>query len=247
MPISPNQGPNNGGTVVTITGTNLAGALEVNFNGVAATITANTPTSVTVINPPGSGVNSVTVVTNGGTSNPLSFYYIANPFLTSLSESSGPVAGGNTIEIYGNNLSTATSVQFGANAATPTVITDSQINVVVPAGAAAGSVLVTVTTAGGSTAGLNYVYVDAPTISSVSPSSGSTTGGTSVTITGTGFATLSSATVDGSSSAFGVISDTVAVIITPPGAAGAVDIVMTTNGGSATAVAAFTYISGPGI
>lgn len=51
MPISPNQGTTGGGTTVTITGTNLAGASAVNFGSKLATITANTPTSVTVTSP----------------------------------------------------------------------------------------------------------------------------------------------------------------------------------------------------
>lgn len=51
MPISPNQGTTGGGTTVTITGTNLAGATAVKFGSKPAAITANTPTSVTVTSP----------------------------------------------------------------------------------------------------------------------------------------------------------------------------------------------------
>jgi hypothetical protein len=247
MPISPNQGAVSGGTTVTITGVNLAGATAVHFNENSATITANTPTMVTVVNPPGNGVNEVTIVTAGGTSNPLAFYYILNPVITSISQLSGPTAGGNTIQINGQNLSTANSVDFGGNAATPTIISDSIITVVVPAGTAAISVLITVTTVGGSASGYNYLYVDAPTIASVSPTSGSTTGGTSVTVNGTNFPTTTSVTVGGTLTSFGVINSTTLAIITPVGTAGAADIVVTTTAGSATSVGAFTYVSNPGI
>ncbi|MEU5208657.1 IPT/TIG domain-containing protein [Streptomyces sp. NPDC020742] len=247
MPISPNQGSTAGGTTVTITGTNLAGATSVHFGTKTATITANTPTSVTVISPSGSGTVGVTVTTPGGTSNPLQFFYIGAPFKSNLSPAVGVTAGGNTVTINGTGLSTASAVNFGANAATPTVVNDGQLTVTVPAGAAPGPVSVSVTTAGGTNNGLSYTYVDAPTVTSLSPTSGSTSGGTVVTITGTSFSTTQSVTFDGNAAPFSVISDTSLSVVTPPGTAGAVDVVVTTSGGAATAAGAYTYVSSPGI
>lgn len=246
MPISPNQGPSSGNTVVTITGVNLAGALSVHFGDELATITANTPTSITVLNPSGSGVVQVNVTTNGGTSNSLSFFYIPPPIVTSISPESGVVSGGNTVTINGLNLSTASSVSFGVNAATPTVVSDSILTVTVPAGSV-GSVAVSVTTSGGVAGGFNYSYIDAPTIDTLSPTSGPAVGGTSVTIGGSNFATTTSVTFDGINASFGVINSTTIAAITPPGTVGAVDVVVTTLAGNVTAAAAYTYVSGPGI
>jgi hypothetical protein len=79
---------------VTITGTNLANATAVKFGTKAATITANTATSVSATSPSGTGTVDVTVTTPGGTSNPLSFYYLGPPFKSALSAVSGPTAGG---------------------------------------------------------------------------------------------------------------------------------------------------------
>jgi hypothetical protein len=247
MPISPNQGSTGGGTTVTITGTNLSNATAVNFGAKSATITANTPTSVTVTSPSGAGTVPVTVTTPGGTSNPLSFFYVGAPFKSSLSPVSGATAGGDTVTISGTGLSTATAVNFGASAATPTVLSDSQLTVTVPAGAAPGPVGVSVTTAGGTNNGLSYTYVDAPTITALSPASGPTSGGTAVTVTGTNLATTQQVTFDGAPAPFTVISDTAVSAVTPPGTAGAVDVVLTNTAGSATDTAAFTYIAGPGI
>ncbi len=101
MPISPNQGSTGGGTTVTITGTNLGGATAVHFGTKSATITAYTPTSVTVTSPSGSGSVPVTVTTPGGTSNPLLFFYIGAPFKSSLSPVSGATAGGGSVTING--------------------------------------------------------------------------------------------------------------------------------------------------
>jgi hypothetical protein len=247
MPISPNQGQNSGGTTITITGVNLAGTTNVFFGINNATITANTPTMVTVVDPAGSGAVDVVVETRGGKSNPLKFYYISYPIVTGLDQISGPTAGGNTVNIYGYNLSTASSVSFGSNSATPTVINDSQISVVAPAGAAAGTVNVYVITTGGQSLALEYTYTDAPTIIALSPTSGPTTGGTLVTISGTNLANTISVSVGGSTSSFSIISSTTISIITPSGTAGAADVVVTTTGGSATAVGGYTYVAGPGI
>ncbi|MCC9311967.1 IPT/TIG domain-containing protein [Kitasatospora sp. RB6PN24] len=247
MPISPNQGSTAGGTLVTITGVNLAGATAVRFGSSAATITSNTPTMVTAISPAGTGTVGVTVTTGGGTSNPLPFYYIGPPFKSSISDTSGPTAGGNTVTINGTGLSTATAVNFGANSVTPTVLNDGRLSVVVPAGTAAGAVSVSVTTAGGTNNGLTYTYVDAPTITSVVPNSGPISGGTPVTLTGTNLTSTQSVTVGGTLAPFVVVSATELAIVTPPGTAGAADIVVTTTGGSSTAVGAFTYIGTPGI
>ncbi|SEO18485.1 IPT/TIG domain-containing protein [Actinacidiphila rubida] len=65
MPISPNQGPTSGGTTVTVTGVNLANATAVHFGDRLATVAANTPTSVSVVPPAGTGVADVTLTGTG--------------------------------------------------------------------------------------------------------------------------------------------------------------------------------------
>ncbi|MYZ34786.1 MULTISPECIES: IPT/TIG domain-containing protein [unclassified Streptomyces] len=250
MPISPSQGSTGGGNTVTITGTNLAGATAVHFGSKLATITANTATSVTVIAPSGTGTVGVTVTTPGGTSNPVTYFYVGAPFKSGLSPVSGVTAGGNTVTITGTGLSTATSVAFGTVTAVPTVVSDSQITVTVPEGVAAGPVGVSVTTAGGTNNGLSYTYIDGPTIGTPVPASGPVAGGTAVTLPGTDLATTQSVTVGGVAAPFAVISNTTLTFVTPPavgGTPGAVDIVVTTSGGSATGTGAFTYVAGPGI
>ena len=247
MPLSPNQGSTGGGTTVTITGTNLSGATAVHFGSKLAAITANTPTSVTVTTPSGSGTVDVTVTTPGGTSNPLSFFYVGAPFKANLSPIFGVTAGGDTVTINGTGLSTATAVNFGAASVTPTVINDGQLTVTAPAGAAAGPVGVSVTTAGGTNNGLSYTYVDSPTVGVLSPLSGPASGGTAVTIPGTNLSTTQSVTFDGTPAPFVVISGTTVTAVTPPGTVGPADVVVTTSVGSVTAVAGFSYIAGPGI
>jgi hypothetical protein len=67
--VTPASGPSAGGTAVTLSGTNLTGASEVDFGAMAAsTFTVNSASSITATTPPGSGTVDATVVTAGGTS-----------------------------------------------------------------------------------------------------------------------------------------------------------------------------------
>lgn len=72
-----------GGTLDTITGTNLSGALSVTVGGVAATLGNNTSTSLEFIIPPGSiGAQNVVVTTSGGTvtaSTQITYYATLTP------------------------------------------------------------------------------------------------------------------------------------------------------------------------
>ncbi|WP_414718963.1 IPT/TIG domain-containing protein [Streptomyces sp.] len=47
-----------------------------------------------------------------------------------------PVAGGSTVTVSGRQLASASSVQFGGSTVTPTVVSDQELTVVSPAGAA---------------------------------------------------------------------------------------------------------------
>ncbi|WP_349627825.1 IPT/TIG domain-containing protein, partial [Rhodopseudomonas sp. BR0C11] len=92
-----------------------------------------------------------------------------------------------------------------------------------------------------------FTYIAAPTITGISPSSGSTGGATSVTISGTNLSGVTSVTVGGASATLGTNTSTSIVITTPSGTAGARDVVVTTAGGSATATGGFTYVAPPSI
>jgi len=254
--ISPTSGPSTGGTSVTINGTNLTGATSVTFGANAATdVTVVSATQITAKSPAGSGVADVRVVTPYGTSPTSSadqFTYILPPAVTNLSPNRFPSAGGTTVTITGTAFTDATAVMFGSTAATSfTLNSANSITAVTPSGSGTGSVLVT-TPIGTSASGgpSSYTYADAPTVSSISPAAGPTTGGASVVITGTGFVTRGGTTVKfGTVSATSVTfnSATQVTAVAPAGSAGAVDVTATTAGGtSATSAAArFTYTPAP--
>lgn len=82
----------------------------------------------------------------------------------------------------------------------------------------------------------------APTVTAVSPSSGSTAGGTSITITGTGFAAGATATVGGvACTNVNVVSATSITCTTPAGSAGTASVVVTAGGQSNAANTLFSY------
>ncbi|MHB1526600.1 MAG: beta strand repeat-containing protein [Candidatus Dormibacteria bacterium] len=83
-----------------------------------------------------------------------------------------------------------------------------------------------------------------PMVSGISPVAGSTGGGTSVTITGTGFTGATAVAFGGTPAAsFKVVSDTEITAISPAGISGPVDVEVTTPSGTSAAVAAdqFSY------
>ena len=83
----------------------------------------------------------------------------------------------------------------------------------------------------------------APTVTSISPNSGSTTGGTSVTITGTNFASGATVKFDSTAASnVNVVNSTTITATSPAHAAGTVSVVVTNaNGQSGTLSNGFTY------
>jgi hypothetical protein len=252
MGITPAQGPAAGGTMVTITGTNLAGATKVLFGAKPAKIESDTDTQIIAVSPAGAaGTVDVTVVTSNGkstTSAADQFTYLAAPTVTKISAAAGPLSGGTLVTITGSNLAGATAVMFGkvkafAFRSSPT----GQIVAVSPAGTA-GTVNVTVTTAGGTShtsAADKFTYAAAPIIKKIKPVSGPEAGGTRVTITGTN---LLNATVYFGGVAATNASDTANTIVVkspPNSSAGPVDVTVTTPSGASvpSALYQFTYVA----
>lgn len=90
---------------------------------------------------------------------------------------------------------------------------------------------------------LTVFAAPAPTVTSSAPSGGTVAGGTTLTITGTGFAVGATATVGGyAASAIALTGTTQITALTPPHAAGSAAVVVTnTDGQSATSPTTFVY------
>jgi regulation of enolase protein 1 (concanavalin A-like superfamily) len=184
------------GTQIIISGTNFGssqGSGTVTFNGTSATPTSWSATSIVTTVPTGATTGTVVVTVGGTASNGVNFIVGTTPAITELSPFSGAV--GTSVTITGANFGAAqgtSTVTFNGTSATPTSWSATSIVTTVPTGATTGTVMVTV----GATVsnGLNFVVGTAPTITSLSPTSGGV--GTSVTITGMNFgSTQGSSTV----------------------------------------------------
>jgi hypothetical protein len=257
--MSVTSGPAVGGTSVTVTGTGFTGATAATFGGTpAASFAVNGDTSITAVSPAASaGTVDVMVTTAGGTSSPSSsdqFMFIAGPTVSGVSPNSGTVNGGTTVTITGANFTNATSVNFGDTPVGFTVNDDSSITVVSPVAEAPDTVDITVTTVGGTSSvsssdQFTFIAIAAPTVSGVSPNSGTVNGGTTVTITGANFTNATAVDFGGTPAGFTVNDDSSITAVSPvAAAAGTVDVTVVTAGGSsATSVADhFTYTTPTG-
>src|SRR6202035_466621 len=121
-----------------------------------------------------------------------------------------------------------------------------QITATTPAHAA-GVVNVVVTNSNGQSGTLTngYTYTASPAPTSISPTSGTTSGGTPVTISGTNFASGATVTFGGTAANnVVVVSSTTITATTPAHAAGAVNVVVTnSNGQSGTLTNGYSYTS----
>ncbi|MGF1428200.1 IPT/TIG domain-containing protein [Kitasatospora sp. LaBMicrA B282] len=149
-------GPGTGGTTVNLTGTALDHGMVLFGSAVASSYTC-TDTGCTAVAPGGTGSVPITVVTPGGSAAaPAAFAYTGPPppappapVLGGVYGSSGPAAGGSTVELPGGNLLNG-QVSFGGVPATDVSCGPTLCSVTAPAGS--GTVDVSITTPGGSTA-----------------------------------------------------------------------------------------------
>ncbi|MDR3673377.1 MAG: IPT/TIG domain-containing protein [Holophaga sp.] len=252
--ISPVAGVPAGGTAVTLTGTGLAGVAHVYFGSTEAQLTA-VVSSTQVISyslPATVGtVVDIKVTTGAGDTSAVTpadrFTYMDLCSVATILPTFGPVTGGGTISLMGQ-FNGVTEVDFGT-VPSPSFSFNPFVGLVlnaqVPA-QAAGSVPVTVRNAAGPSAvsaNTMYTYYALPNVTGITPSSGPAAGGTTVTLTGTGFMGASSVPF-GSTAAtsFTVVSDTKVTAVTPAGSAGSVAVTVVNPSYTSNGVT-FTFVN----
>ncbi|HWL45076.1 MAG TPA: IPT/TIG domain-containing protein [Ilumatobacter sp.] len=243
--VTPPTGPESGGQPgdpnggITITGACFTGADAVLFGDVAATVFVVISDTEILVIPPAHVPGGVAITVVGTTwcgdivSSPDAYTYLAEPpSTTGLNPAAGPETGGTRVTITGSGFTTpqVTSVTFDGVAGTGlTVVDDSTLEVTSPPHAP-GAVDVVAASPAGTSSPLTFTYVPiAPSVTSLAPTSGPETGGTRVTITGSGFTSpdVTGVTFDGvSGTGLVVVSDTTVRITTPAHAPGPVDVVV---------------------
>jgi hypothetical protein len=225
------------GATVAITGTGFTGATAVSFNGIAATsFTVVSDTQITATVPAGATSGAVKITAPGGNvTSTASFTVYPQPTLGNMSPDKGAV--GATVTITGSGFTGATAVSFNGIAATSfTVVSDTQISALVPAGATSGAVKVTAP-GGAVTSSSSFTVYPKPTIAGISPTSGQI--GSAVIITGTGFTGATAVSFNGTgATSFTVISATLITATVPAGATSGI-VTIVAPGGQVTSTAAF--------
>ncbi|KKM12369.1 hypothetical protein SY88_04290 [Clostridiales bacterium PH28_bin88] len=173
------------------------------------------------------------------------------PQISSVSPAQGPNTGGTTVTIFGSNFVAGdvqnTKVYFGPATAVVQEVRSDRVIVSSPAYASAGAVDVKVVNPDGISDVMydGFLYTSTPTIDAdPSPNSGTSIGGTRITITGTEFQPGAKVYVD-NNLAEDVIVDSATQIkaTTPPGTLGYKTVqVVNPDGGTASRDNAFNYV-----
>ena len=166
------------------------------------------------------------------------------PSITSVTPPQGSVLGGTVITITGTGLSSTVAVSVGGTPCTAvTVLSPTQVRATTPPGTAGQAAIAVTTPAGTSLAPSPFNYV-LQSVASISPSSGSYSGGTPITISGQYLSGTTSVTIGGVPvTNLVVVNSTTVTAVTPPGSVGAADVVVTGSKGTVSVAGGFTYLS----
>ena len=252
--VRPDNGPLAGGTVVTITGTNFIDVTAASVGGAALQyliVVSDTLMTGTIPAAGSSGTRDVAVTStsHGSATCTACFTYNPLPTVTAVSPDNGPLVGGTAVAITGANFADVTGASIGnAGLQNVIVVNSTKITGTVPASGSSGpqNVAVTSTSRGDGFCAACFTYNPLPTIGGVTPGIGLLSGGTSVTITGTGFPPIVDSVRFGSALLGSLVrvSGTQIVGVTPAGGTGSADVsVYAVSAGSASCTQCFTYLA----
>jgi hypothetical protein len=166
------------------------------------------------------------------------------PAVTALSSHAGPVGGGNTVTVTGANFAKVTKVLFGSVAGTRLKVKSAtRLTIRVPAGTRAR--FVTVVTASGGPSALTgravYNYLPAPVLTGLTPASGPAAGGTTVIISGRGYAYVKAVHFGSRLGTHLVVISARKIKVVAPAGSGTVNVKVSTAGGTSANVASGKY------
>jgi hypothetical protein len=243
--ISPGSGTIN--TVVTINGKNLSATEKINFGSMSTTAASRTDTEVVTAVPDGvvPGDLSVSIKTDGGTSNLLSFKVLPSvPEITTLQPDKGSI--GTEISIKGKYLESAIHVSFGTKQVTTFALkSETELKLVVPSELGIGAFDVTVTTPGGTSQPETFTIVAKPSISSFTPEVGPP--GRSVQISGANFEGVTKVIFGSGEQTTVDYKNATLIEANVPASATTGKIKVVTPGGEAVSVKDFTVKDAPAI
>jgi hypothetical protein len=190
--------------------------------------------------PTNASTGPIAVTTPGGTgASGGSFTFLPPGLVSGFTPAAGVV--GTQVEIYGQNFSGATAVQFNGVNAFYLVNSSTQATAIVPAAASTGPITV-MTVGGPASSGTNFTVIKAPAISGFSPTNGAI--GAVITLSGTNFAGVTNVLFNGAPAAFTVDANT-SITATVPTNASTGPITVMNAAGNATSATSFVFIPPP--
>jgi ribosomal protein L18E len=241
------------GEEVTITGTNFhptAANNTVKFNGTTATVSTATETEMKVTVPTGATTGKVTIDANGeSVTSTNDFTVISAPAITGFSPKSGQA--GDEITITGINFSTKITdniVMLNGNTARVISATATELKVIVPSNATAGSGRISLVLFGFSALSQdNFTVIAPPVITSFLPTSGKA--GDQIRIFGSGFGIFSDQVVvkfNGVVAQVNSVNGSVASVVVPEGSSTG-KVTMEVNGLVGTSIQDFVVFGVSGL
>lgn len=226
------------GTVVSVLGSNFTGATAVAFNGTtAASFNVISATQLTATVAAGTTTGLITITTPNGTATSATPFTVGSPpTIINFTPTSGIV--GTVVVITGTNFTGTTQVLFnGVVAPSFAVNSDTQITATVPTGATTGPIAVTTPIATG-TSTTNFTVIQAPVITSFTPTGGPV--GTTVVITGSNFTGATQVTFNGTVAPGYTVNSATQITVTVPTGATTGTISVTGPGGTGVSTGIFT-------
>ncbi len=229
------------GTIISISGQNLAAASAVRINGTNALFQVVNNTTLNATVPVGATSGIISVVTPNGTANSSSsFIVIGAPAISALNPNQGGI--GTTITISGLNLNSPSQVLLGGVPLNFTAVNSSTITATVPANATTGFVVIS--TPGGTAISPNqFVVLPTPSIASFTPTQGRI--GATITLTGNNFSGATEVRFGNAITTQFTIVNNTTITVNVPSDAQTGNIRVVTPGGTAVSTGTFRVIGAP--
>ena len=242
--VEPAEGPAAGGTTVTITGTGFTEGALVKIGSSATEVEYESATVLKAKTAATAVGKDEVIVTDskGANSSGPDFTYNAAPKVTSVSPAEGSTAGGTAVVLKGTDFVTGAKVTLAGEEATSVVVVSAtEITAKTPKNAAGKDEVVVVDADGTSTGGPGFTYITPATVTAISPKEGTTAGGTSVKITGTGFLKGAKVKIGKEAASVVVVSGTEITAKTAAESAGEPEVEVTEGGVAQSATVKYTF------
>ena len=172
----------------------------------------------------------------------------APPEVFTIEPSVGPTTGGTSVKIKGTGFVKGSTVTIGAAATSVEVKSETEISAKTAAGSAGEDEVIVAHEGHESSGGPSFTYVQLPAVTSVTPTEGSTAGGTEVVIKGSGFIAGSSVTIGVKVTSLTIVSENELKAKTAPEAtAGKYEVIVVDKRGASSGGPSFTYVAPPAV